>query len=307
VSVRRTLAVAGAAVAAVPLLAVLGPASPAAAHGTLSDPPSRIYTCWTEGAERPASDGCKAAVAAGGSGPIYDWNEVSLLDAGGQHQAKIPDGKLCGAGRDKFRGLDIATTGWKATRVSPGAREVTYRASAPHASSDFDFFITKPGFNPNSPLRWSDLEPIASFKKQNPSEYTKWSITLPQRTGRHILYSIWQRSVGSQEAFYTCSDVDFGGGSNPPPTTPPTQPPVTTPPTTRPPTQPPVTTPPTTRPTTPPPATTQPPAGGTWAPNTTYALGQRVTYNGVAYTVRQAHTSLTGWEPPNVPALWSPA
>ncbi|MEZ0077041.1 glycoside hydrolase family 75 protein [Planotetraspora sp. GP83] len=41
-----------------------------------------------------------------------------------------------------------------------------------------------------------------------------------------------------------------------------------------------------------------------WAPNTSYAVGARVTYNGVDYECLQAHTSLTGWEPPNVPALW---
>ncbi|WP_162795115.1 fibronectin type III domain-containing protein [Nonomuraea lactucae] len=41
-----------------------------------------------------------------------------------------------------------------------------------------------------------------------------------------------------------------------------------------------------------------------WAPNTFYAVGARVTYNGVDYECRQAHTSLTGWEPSNVPALW---
>ncbi|MBX6383774.1 MAG: fibronectin type III domain-containing protein [Microbispora sp.] len=43
-----------------------------------------------------------------------------------------------------------------------------------------------------------------------------------------------------------------------------------------------------------------------WAPNTWYAVGARVTYNGVDYECIQAHTSLTGWEPPNVPALWKP-
>ncbi|NJK43762.1 MAG: hypothetical protein HC933_05310, partial [Pleurocapsa sp. SU_196_0] len=43
---------------------------------------------------------------------------------------------------------------------------------------------------------------------------------------------------------------------------------------------------------------------GTWAPNTSYSLGAAVTYGGLAYTCRQAHTSLLGWEPPNVPALW---
>jgi hypothetical protein len=41
-----------------------------------------------------------------------------------------------------------------------------------------------------------------------------------------------------------------------------------------------------------------------WAPYTYYTVGTVVTYNGVNYTCRQAHTSLPGWEPPNVPALW---
>ncbi|MFI6601928.1 carbohydrate-binding protein [Nonomuraea sp. NPDC050536] len=43
-----------------------------------------------------------------------------------------------------------------------------------------------------------------------------------------------------------------------------------------------------------------------WAPNVSYKAGDRVTYNGTDYECIQAHTSLTGWEPPNVPALWKP-
>ena len=43
---------------------------------------------------------------------------------------------------------------------------------------------------------------------------------------------------------------------------------------------------------------------GAWAPNTAYAVGDMVTYSGSTYTCRQAHTSLVGWEPSNVPALW---
>lgn len=42
----------------------------------------------------------------------------------------------------------------------------------------------------------------------------------------------------------------------------------------------------------------------TWAPNTPYAVGDVVTYNGSSYRCVIAHTSLVGWEPPNVPALW---
>lgn len=47
--------------------------------------------------------------------------------------------------------------------------------------------------------------------------------------------------------------------------------------------------------------------GGTapaWTPGVAYTAGALVTYNGATYECRQSHTSLTGWEPSNVPALW---
>ncbi len=43
---------------------------------------------------------------------------------------------------------------------------------------------------------------------------------------------------------------------------------------------------------------------GSWQPYTAYGVGQLVTYNGHTYRCLQSHTSLPGWEPPNVPALW---
>ncbi|GGH36789.1 fibronectin type III domain-containing protein [Paenibacillus segetis] len=43
---------------------------------------------------------------------------------------------------------------------------------------------------------------------------------------------------------------------------------------------------------------------GAWAPNVSYALNDTVTYGGNTYKDIQPHTSLLGWEPPNVPALW---
>ena len=53
--------------------------------------------------------------------------------------------------------------------------------------------------------------------------------------------------------------------------------------------------PPPVGPTPPPP----PPAGGgSWAPNTSYSVGQIVTYGPQSYTCRQSHTSQVTWEPP---------
>src|SRR5579859_6833836 len=56
--------------------------------------------------------------------------------------------------------------------------------------------------------------------------------------------------------------------------------------------------------------TTQAQTYPAWAPNVAYAVGAMVTYQDAThpnhlYKCIQAHTSQVGWEPPNVPALWS--
>jgi hypothetical protein len=43
----------------------------------------------------------------------------------------------------------------------------------------------------------------------------------------------------------------------------------------------------------------------TWAPNVEYSIGDQVSFEGLDYQCRQAHTSQLGWEPPNVYALWA--
>lgn len=53
------------------------------------------------------------------------------------------------------------------------------------------------------------------------------------------------------------------------------------------------------------PTPTDPP-GGTWAAGRAYTAGSVVTYGSSSYRCLQAHTSMAGWEPPNVPALWAP-
>jgi chitin-binding protein len=280
--VRHTLALSTAVLIATPLVAVaLLPAEPASAHGTMSDPPSRVFVCKQQNPENPTNEACRAAIALGGTQPFYDWNEVNLLTAGGHSRDLIPDNHLCSAGRDKYRGLDLQRADWPAKRISPGPLTITYQATAPHANSNFEFFITRAGWAPTMPLNWSDLVPLESFTNVDPSTFTNFNLTIPARTGRHLIYTIWQRVIGSDEAFYSCADVDFGGAT-PPPTS------STTPP------------PPTTT------STAPPPPGGTWAAGTAYQVGARVTFNGRTYQCLQAHTALTGWEPPNTPSLWQP-
>ncbi|MBY8872820.1 lytic polysaccharide monooxygenase [Micromonospora sp. PLK6-60] len=261
----------------------------------MQSPVSRPYACFLEGPESPTSPACRAAVAAGGTQALYDWNEVNIADAAGRHRQLIPDGRLCSANRDKYRGLDLARADWPATALpSGGTWTFAYRATAPHRGT-FELYVTRTGYDPTGPLRWADLELFhtATDPALTDGAY-RMAARLPQRTGRHLIYSIWQRS-DSPEAFYTCSDVTFGG------TTPTTTPsPTTSPSPTVPPS--PTPTPPSPTPTPPSPSPTG--TAPAWQPNTPYAVGARVSYAGRVWQCRQAHTSLVGWEPPNVPALW---
>jgi hypothetical protein len=49
---------------------------------------------------------------------------------------------------------------------------------------------------------------------------------------------------------------------------------------------------------------TAPPFFAPWVAGKAYAVGDKVTYNGIVYEVRQAHTSQPQWAPPLVPALF---
>ncbi|MEV5894180.1 lytic polysaccharide monooxygenase auxiliary activity family 9 protein [Nonomuraea fuscirosea] len=252
-------ALAAATLAAPTLLVLAVTPGTASAHGTMSNPPSRTMVCYSEGPENPKSAACKQAVAIGGTQPLYDWNEVNLADVAGRHRQVIPDGKLCSAGRDKYRGFDQARADWPATSMTAGATHTfRYRATAPHKGS-FELYMTRDGYDPSGPLKWSDLEAEPFHIAQNPTVadgFYTMTAKLPSRQGRHLIYAIWQRS-DSPEAFYSCSDVVFGQ-SNPSPAPTPTGTPTATPKPT--PTSAPTTAPtgrPTTRPSTP------APGGGT--------------------------------------------
>lgn len=212
---RLRAAATAAAFGLAPLTLTVLAAAPASAHGSMGGPVSRVAQCFAEGPESPESAACRAAVAAGGTQALYDWNGIRIGDAGGRHQELIPDGKLCSAGNDEFKGLDLARADWPATGVHGGAYTFKYRVTAPHKGT-FEVYATKPGHDPAKPLAWSDLDlahPVARSTDPVATDgFHTFSGTLPDRTGRHLLYAVWQRS-DSPEAFYSCSDVDFGGAA----------------------------------------------------------------------------------------------
>lgn len=195
------------------------------AHGSMAVPVSRSYAGFLEDPQTPDTGAVRAAITLGGTQPFYDWHEVNRNVPGYNWQSVVPDGQLPGAGRDKYRGLNLPRTDWPATRVNPGPFDCVFYAPTPHEPSLFRAYITRAGYDPAQPLKWGDLEMLAGAEnaRLDGSNFL-FTVNFPQRTGRHLLYVVWQRIDPAAEVFFSTSDLDFGGSNLPPTPTPPPSP-----------------------------------------------------------------------------------
>ncbi|MFJ8781397.1 MULTISPECIES: lytic polysaccharide monooxygenase [unclassified Streptomyces] len=204
---RRT----SAAVAALsPFLLTVFAAAPAQAHGAPTDPVSRVFACSPDGGSSGTA-ACRAAVAANGSS-FTAWDNLRVANVNGRDRQTIPDGKLCSGGLPAYRGLDLARSDWPSTRLTPGATmTMKYASTIPHTGT-FRMYLTEPGYDPSKPLKWSDLpeQPFAQVKDPALTDGAyRIRMTLPKdRTGRQVLYTIWQNS-STADTYYSCSDVVF--------------------------------------------------------------------------------------------------
>jgi len=207
-AVRRTaaLVLAGGIAAAATIL----PASPGFAHGAPTQPISRTAACAT-GGEQADADACQAARAANGV-PFGTFDNLRQPNVNGRDSEVIPDGSLCSGDLPDFRGLDLARTDWPTTKLTAGSTlTIRYRGTIPHQGT-FRVYLTKQGYDPKQPLGWGDLGSKPILTVQDPplrdGSY-RMSAKLPRdRTGRHVLYTVWQTS-STPDTYYSCSDLQL--------------------------------------------------------------------------------------------------
>ncbi|GLY33226.1 lytic polysaccharide monooxygenase [Kineosporia sp. NBRC 101731] len=252
-------------------LAGVALAGPASAHGYISSPPSRQALC--------------ASGAVTGCGPIqYEPQSV-----------EAPKGsKKCSGGNANFTVLDDESRDWPATDVG-GDVTFNWTLTARHSTSTWVYYV--------------DGQQVASFDDQGakPNATVSHDVDLSDYSGEHTVLAVWN-IADTVNAFYNCVDVNIGGsggGSNGPTPTPDetttapsgggTQAPAPT-----------ASSAPTATATTEPAETGAPADGAEWKDWTWYDRGDTVTYEGVTYECRQSHTTLPGWEPSAVLALWLP-
>ncbi|GAB3644618.1 lytic polysaccharide monooxygenase [Glycomyces tarimensis] len=205
---------------------------PAAGHGTVTNPPARQYSCW----ERWGDDHQNPDMAqedpmcwqAWQANPNTMWNWNGLLREGmqGQHESRIPDNQLCSGGRaegGRYNSLDAAGA-WHTTSLNNNFT-LHYEDVATHGGDYYWVYVSKQGYDATTDsLDWGDLERVVTTGVYQPGEAVDIPVSAPGRTGRHVVYVVWQASHIDQ-TFYSCSDVWFGGGGpseepDPDPTTP---------------------------------------------------------------------------------------
>ncbi|MEU7850469.1 lytic polysaccharide monooxygenase auxiliary activity family 9 protein [Micromonospora parva] len=204
--VRRLLATVLVAAATVPLAA-----TPAAAHGAPTDPVSRAAACGPEG-RYAATSACRAAIEAGAA--VREWDNVRVAAINGRDRERIPDGELCSGGLSAYRGLDLPRTDWPSTELTTGATfTFRYRTTIEHRGT-FRLYVTKPDYDPRKKLTWADLESRPFLTRTDPpvraGAYQLAGRLPAGRSGRHLIYTIWQNS-NTPDTYYSCSDVVFRG------------------------------------------------------------------------------------------------
>ncbi|MGW3248210.1 lytic polysaccharide monooxygenase auxiliary activity family 9 protein [Streptomyces sp. NPDC001070] len=144
------------------------------------------------------------------------WEPQSVEDPKGFPSSGPSDGTICAGGNSRFAQLDDPRggAGWPATKVTGGQSHSFRRQfTAPHATSDFTYYITKQGFDPSRPLTRSalTLTPFLTvdYNGARPPATVTHQGTMPTgRTGRHIILAVWS-VADTGNALYACSDVQL--------------------------------------------------------------------------------------------------
>ena len=188
----------------------------ASAHGSASDPPSRLYNCFHDtdrfDPDLATTNPMCAQAWAAEPQALYDWPALLTTEGDTPYEDFIPDGEICSAGLDKYAAFDEPGD-WDATEIDNDFT-LTFTSTAPHETEFYRIYVTEQGFDPTTDeLTWDDLELVHETGQLPAAPTDVFEVSAPGRSGHHIVYLQWRRLPGhSPETFFSCSDVIFPGG-----------------------------------------------------------------------------------------------
>ncbi|MFC4336762.1 lytic polysaccharide monooxygenase [Salininema proteolyticum] len=198
----------GGLIAAGAIAGAFAVASPASAHGWVNDQVGDVNS-----RSGYCSDGTLTDCGA------IQYEPQSVEYAKGFPESGPADGQLCGVGA--FPELDNPRGGdWPTNPVTSGGQVgIGWNYTANHATSKWEYYITKDGWSPLDPLSRDQLEaePFATvdYDGSKPPKQHVDTIDLPQKSGQHVIYAVWE-IADTTNSFYQCIDVDFSGDGGDP-------------------------------------------------------------------------------------------
>ncbi|MGE6376868.1 lytic polysaccharide monooxygenase [Peribacillus muralis] len=183
-------------------------ADDASAHGYIEKPASRGYI----GSLEKQEIGWQSALEK--YGRVID-SPQSVEGPKGFPEAGPADGHIASAGGglgqiDQVMDRQSADA-WKKQDMRGGLNTFTWKYTAPHATSKWHYYITKKGWDPNSPLERSDFELIGTETHDGTpaSNNLTHKINVPtDRSGYHVILGVWD-VADTPNAFYNVIDVNL--------------------------------------------------------------------------------------------------
>lgn len=181
------------------------------AHGYVSAPASRSYQGMLDRKEgTPGWSGLYGGAAA----------EPQSMEGRKNFPEEGPaDGTLPSGGLTRFAEMNKqSATMWKKQNIKSGVNTFTWTYTATHRTSKWTYWITKNGWNPNAPIKRSDLQLIGTVQGNGAQASTNLShqINVPaDHNGYHVILAVWD-VYDTGGAFYQAIDVNVNGSSNTP-------------------------------------------------------------------------------------------
>lgn len=170
-------------------------------HGYLMDPPSRAYQCKLGNNQECGN---------------VTWEPQSVEQKSGFPDAALPyDGELASAGIPSFSQLNRQSAdAWAKTSIKAGRQTFVWHHTAPHKTTNWRYYITKQGWDPNAALTRDafELTPFCVIEGngQAPAVETAHECDVPERTGYQAIYSVWE-IADTANSFYQIADIVFAG------------------------------------------------------------------------------------------------
>lgn len=183
------------------------------AHGYIESPPSRGY----QGVLDRNTLGWFGALEKYGN---VITNPQSLEARKGFPQSGPADGRIAsaegGLGQINDFVLDNQSADrWVKQEVSQGPIRIDWHYTAPHRTTKWHYYITKPGWNQNAPLTRDSLELISTINHDGSLATNSpiHTINIPEdRLGYHIILGVWDVE-DTANAFYNVIDVNISTDS----------------------------------------------------------------------------------------------